>query len=58
MGNTVRVSDTGTALGSHSATPVTAGSSAVKVGGNPLASHGHSRAIAAGSGTAFAEDKP
>ena len=52
MGNAVKLGDSDTGHGSHPPTPVTAGSSTVKVDGlplarqgDPLAPHGHSRII-------------
>ncbi|WP_085653809.1 PAAR domain-containing protein [Lonsdalea britannica] len=51
--------------GSHPPTPVTAGSSTVKVDGlplarqgDPLAPHGHNRIISGGSSSVFIDGKP
>lgn len=65
MGNAVKVGDIGTAHGNHPPTPVTVGSGTVKADslplarqGDPLAAHGHPRAISGGSSTVFVDGKP
>lgn len=65
MGNAVKLGDKDTGHDSHPPTPVTAGSSTVKVDGvplarqgDPLASHGHNRNISGGSSSVFIDGKP
>ncbi|AFI91655.1 type VI secretion system PAAR protein [Pectobacterium parmentieri] len=65
MGNAVKLGDSDTGHGSHPPTPVSAGSSTVKVDGlplarqgDPLAPHGHSRSIIGGSSSVFVDGKP
>ncbi|AOR64223.1 type VI secretion system PAAR protein [Pectobacterium wasabiae] len=65
MGNAVKLGDSDTGHGSHPPTPVSAGSSTVKVDGlplarqgDPLAPHGHSRNIIGGSSSVFVDGKP
>ncbi|KFX03033.1 PAAR repeat-containing protein [Pectobacterium betavasculorum] len=65
MGNAVKVGDSDTGHGSHPPTPVVAGSSTVKVDGqplarqgDPLAPHGHDRSISSGSSSVLVDGKP
>ncbi|MFP1727783.1 type VI secretion system PAAR protein [Lonsdalea quercina] len=65
MGNAVKVGDSDTGHGNHPPTPVTVGSSTVKVDdlplarqGDPLAPHAHSRNISSGSSSVFVDGKP
>ncbi|MDE8741122.1 type VI secretion system PAAR protein [Pectobacterium polaris] len=65
MGNAVKLGDSDTGHGSHPPTPISAGSSTVKIDGlpvarlgDPLAPHGHDRSISSGSSSVLVDGKP